>query len=636
VVETALISFLIGAHLSAPQAAVYRIERSPVGPGAELVTLFEHTPVGAPGIQRPEIPLVTVLRDTLGSDDPAIARLRYVWILTSTRPTLVQRTASALSFLWFRAPGSAHADRLPSPVLDLASPSKTVWSHLAGNGLQALQFDGLGIPIRSSTRSYRGNFSDYRQLQIYRALGALSTAENQPGNDSLWPTGEFIEVFSRLSLADRTFGGLVRKENLTKVYNKETARREEIRGHNWELLRQRAEANGLYFDPLALPDQGPTQAMLWIARRDLEASGEREFDQKFLGIANPWSDARLAHWSGYTETRYFDEENRPVPAGTPGARGVEMIPLALYSLDYPRVPLLLVDFRSSLTAKRRELFGRLSSAVLTGVLGITPFGNLTFFAANSSWTLFQGRHGAPTNRSERLRSYSEARDFLAVDTQLAPELKAELSRRLDHLALNPLENAADRESRVAREQFAALTQWARAPGGLAAKLERDRRKELAGYAHSEPARVLASVGGMFRLSSAESQPGAQAFEAELEARRQAMAHAKYLKDLLASSPRPEIVRDPGEIRLAIAALATDRFADAGAPALIGRLFDRSRNFDIRMACLNSLGRMPREEAKNELKRLAKNPKETDFWRAASLSSLKHGPENIAGAGAGQF
>ena len=635
-VETALISFLIGAHLAAPQAPVYRIERNPVGSGAELVTLFEHTPSGAFGIQRPEIPLVSVLRDTLGSEDSASARLRYVWILTSTRPTLIQRAASALSFVWFRAPGSAHADRLPSPVLDLASPSKTVWSHLAGNSLQALQFDGLGITVRSSTRSYRGNFSDYRQLQIYRALGALNTVQNQPGNDSVWPPKEFIEVFSRLSLTDRTFGGLVRKENLTKVYNKEISFREEIRGHNWELLRQRAEANGLYFDPLALPDQAPTQAMLWISRRDLEAGGEREFDQKFLGIANPWSDARLAHWTGYTETRCFDEENRPVPAGTPGARAVEMIPLALYSLDYPRVPLLLVDFRSSLTAKRRELFGRLSSAVLTGVLGITPFGNFTFLVANSSWTLFQGRHGAPTNRSERLRSYSEAREFLAVDAQLAPELKAELARRLDHLAVNPLENAADKESRVAREQFAALTQWAQAPDGLAVKLEKDRRKELAAYTRSEPARILAGAGGVFRVSSTGSQPRSEALRADLEARRQAYEHARYLKDLLASSPRPEIVRDPGEIRLTIAALSADRFASTGAPALIGRIFDRSRNFDIRMACLDGLGRMQKEEAKNELKRLAQNPKETDFWRAASLSSLQNGPEITAGAGTGQF
>ena len=425
-VETAIISFLIGAQLAAPQAPVYRVEREPVGGGAELVTLFEHSSSGGLGVQSSETPLLSVLRDTLGSDNPGSARLRYVWILTSTRPTLLQRTASALSFVWFRTGGMGHADRVPSPVIDLAAPSKTVWSHLAGNSIQALQFDGLGIPIRSSTRSYRGNFSDYRQLQIYRALGAMNVVENQPDNNDVWPKSEFIDVYSRLSLADRTFGGLVRQENLTKVYNKETSQREEIRAHNWELLRQRAEANGLYFDPLALPDQAPTQAMLWIARNDLEGRDGRVFDRRFLSIADPWKDDRLAHWTGYSETRYFDPEGRPVVAGTPGARAVEMIPLALYGLDYPRVPLLLVDFRSSMTAKRRELFGHLSTAVITGVLGITTFGNFTFLAASSGWTMFEGRHGAPTKRNERLRSYSEAREFLAVDTRLAPRLKTEL------------------------------------------------------------------------------------------------------------------------------------------------------------------------------------------------------------------
>lgn len=634
-VETAIISFLIGAQLAAPQAPVYRVEREPVGGGAELVTLFEHSSSGGLGVQSSETPLLSVLRDTLGSDNPGSARLRYVWILTSTRPTLLQRTASALSFVWFRTGGMGHADRVPSPVIDLAAPSKTVWSHLAGNSIQALQFDGLGIPIRSSTRSYRGNFSDYRQLQIYRALGAMNVVENQPDNNDVWPKSEFIDVYSRLSLADRTFGGLVRQENLTKVYNKETSQREEIRAHNWELLRQRAEANGLYFDPLALPDQAPTQAMLWIARNDLEGRDGRVFDRRFLSIADPWKDDRLAHWTGYSETRYFDPEGRPVVAGTPGARAVEMIPLALYGLDYPRVPLLLVDFRSSMTAKRRELFGHLSTAVITGVLGITTFGNFTFLAASSGWTMFEGRHGAPTKRNERLRSYSEAREFLAVDTRLAPRLKTQLERRLDHLALNPLENAAGTETRVAREQYAALMQWSRSPNGLAERLEKDRRNELAGYTHSKPEQLFASVGRLFQGASAESESRRQAQHAELEARRQADAHTRYLKQLLAASPRPEVVRDPAEIRQAMEALSTDPFASLDTPALIGRVFDRTQDFGLRMACLDSLGHMHSDQAKSELMRLAQNPNETDFWRAASQASIRNAPETMA-SGAGQF
>ena len=55
-------------------------------------------------------------------------------------------------------------------------------------------------------------------------------------------------------------------------------------------------------------------------------------------------------------------------------------------------------------------------------------------------TFVRGRHGAAVNRSARLQAYSEAREFLSVDSSLDPALKTELQRRLDHLALNPREN----------------------------------------------------------------------------------------------------------------------------------------------------------------------------------------------------
>jgi hypothetical protein len=636
VVETAIISFLIGAQVVAQQARAYRIQQVPVRGGAELVTVYGHAPTSEPGAQRLEIPLVSVLRDTVGSSDPDSARLRYVWILTSTRPTLVQRTASALSFVWFRTGGKQHANQVPSPVLDLASPAKSVWSHLAGNSLQALQFDGLGMTIRSSTRSYRGNFNDYRQLQIYRALGALNAVEQEPANQGVWAGNEFINLYSRLNLADRTFGGLVREENLPKAYDKEISRREEIRGHNWELLRQRAELNGLYFDPLALPGQAPTQAMLWIARDELDVRENHPFDRQFLGIANPWTDQRLAHWTGYSETRYFDEEHRPVPAGTPGSHAIEMIPLALYSLDYPRVPLLLADFRSSLTAKKRELLQHASTAVLTGVLGITSFGNWTFLAANTTWTFVRGRHGAPTDRSERLRSYSEAREFVEADDRLAPDLRTELFRRLDHLALNPLENAMDTEARVAREQFAALMQYAQTPDGLAARLERDRRKELQAYTRSRSMQLLSSLGGFFRGPARDSEQDSAALRSELEARRLAAAHERFLRELLASSPRPEVVRDPSQIRQVIQTLSGEPFAGPDAPHLIAQVFERSRSVEIRMACLAGLRRLDVEEARSQLVRLSQDPKQSDFWRAVSLASFKGDREAAVATGFGQF
>jgi hypothetical protein len=47
------------------------------------------------------VPLVTVLRDTLGDLNPGkTIVLRYVWPLTYTRPTVGQRVLSAVPFLY--------------------------------------------------------------------------------------------------------------------------------------------------------------------------------------------------------------------------------------------------------------------------------------------------------------------------------------------------------------------------------------------------------------------------------------------------------------------------------------------------------------------------------------------------------
>lgn len=632
--ETALLSFLIGTQLAPQPSPAYRTERQAVADGAELITVFGRSRPPEPGAQSQQIPLVSVLRDTLGSSDPDSVRLRYVWVLTSTKPTLLQRAASALSFVWFRTGGKQHADQVPAPVLDLAAPARSVWSNLAGNSLQALQLDGRGAPIRSSTRSYRGNFNDYRQLQVFRALGALDALEREPDGQTAFAAAELHNVYARLSLSTRTFGGLVREENLPKFYDKESSRRAEIRGHNWEMLRQRAEANGLYFEPLALAGQTPTEALLWIARDDLNGSQIRTFDRHFLGIANPWIDQRILHWTGYSEVRYFDPQNRPVPGGTPDARALNLIPLALYSLDYPRVPLLLVDFRSSLTAKKRELVQHGASAVLTGFLGITSFGNWSFLAANSAWTFVRGRHGAPTVRSERLRSYSEAREFLE-DSTLAPELKAELLHRLDHLALNPLENGLDTEARVAKEQFAALMQYADSSNGLEAKLERDRQRELETYTRPLPIRPAIGAVRFFRIGLPNSSEAARAARhSALEARRQAAAHVRYLEQLLVSSPRLDVAEDPNRIRHVIDALSTEPFAAPHASQLIAQVFERSLSFDVRMACLRSLRRLDNPEARNELLRLSQDPHQSDFWRAVTLASFNSNPEPAA-AGSGQ-
>ena len=46
--------------------------------------------------------MVTVLRDTLGDGNPENDRLRYLWAMTYTRPSLKQRVLGAVPFLYTR------------------------------------------------------------------------------------------------------------------------------------------------------------------------------------------------------------------------------------------------------------------------------------------------------------------------------------------------------------------------------------------------------------------------------------------------------------------------------------------------------------------------------------------------------
>ncbi len=590
--EAALISLVLGAGILSQPRPAYRSESQPVAGGAELVTVFArvNVPASAPigsGTENSEVPILAVLRDSLGDDDPADDRLRSVWILTSSRPTPWQRAASALTFGFFRAGSKRHAGSVPSPTLDLASPSKSVYSSLFSDGLQVIELDPMGAPIRSTTRTYRTNSADYTKLQVFQALTSLDNLALESGNQSALPASQFREIYARLSLSTRTFGGLVREQYLSRYYDKETSRLEQTRGHNWELLRQRAELNGLYFEPLAIGEASPSQAMLWIARPDLDTRADRHFDGQFLGIANPWTDDRLLHWNGYSQTRYLDSGNRLVSQETPGAQAVEMIPLALYSLDYPRVPLLLADFRDSLSPKRREMVSQGVTGLVTGVFGLTRFGNPSFFAADWAWTFVRGRHGATVNRTARLKAYSGARQFLAMDSSLDPRLKIELQLQLDHLALNPRENETSHEATLAREQYAALLQYLNSPRG-AAKLEQERSKELESYTKSAPARIAARLGRVFTGGTHVDPKNDLSLRTQLDLRRRSATQMRFLQQVLAAGPQPDVVWDSDTIRKSVEDLSADPHASPEAHLLIAQIYARTGDADLRSVCWRAL------------------------------------------------
>ena len=83
--------------LAADRMPLFRLETTPVGGDAELLTIHGSlNGRGGTDARNVDVPLVSILRDTLGDESPENDRLRYVWMHTYTRPGLLQRTASAI------------------------------------------------------------------------------------------------------------------------------------------------------------------------------------------------------------------------------------------------------------------------------------------------------------------------------------------------------------------------------------------------------------------------------------------------------------------------------------------------------------------------------------------------------------
>ncbi|MCU1338544.1 MAG: hypothetical protein JWO19_4125 [Bryobacterales bacterium] len=562
----------------------FRVERQPVANGAELLTVFSSLPENTG-----EIPLVSVLRDSLGDNDPDNDRLRYIWVLTSARPTVLQHAAAFIPFFYWRPDLGKNMDRKPAAILDLGNTSKVVWNALGQSLVQAAAIDSNGALIRASTRRYRANLADQQQVNLMEGLTVISQLEQMPEGKALLSEPELLEIQARLALAGKTLGGLVTAERLPEAYLKNRVQTEETRGHNWELLRQRAEANGLYFEPLGFA-RSRTHALLWIAREDLVANGAeaRKFDGRFLGIADPFNDARLKNWTGYTQTRYFDEAGRAVDAETPGATTREFIPLALYALEYPKVPLLLADFRDTHKPKHREMLRMAAGDAVSGVLGISKWGNWPYFAGSYAWNFVRSRHGDPNNHAARLKAYSQVRRWLTLDGSIDPALRAELQRRLEILGVNPLEESVFAETEIAERQYDALLRYAADPNGLPARLERDRNAEMATHRHSAPARTGLRLAKWFSFGAySHREMDDSTILAELGRERRAERQVRFLETVAQSSPQPEVVWNIAEVRRAM----NDLIA-TGVPArsahVVSRIMQQTSDPEIRDLCEQAL------------------------------------------------
>jgi hypothetical protein len=276
----------IGPVCGAPADRI-RVERTPVDDGAELITWFEQTPGG-------ELPILSVLNDTLSESQPGDQRLRQVWAYTYVPPSLIQRIEAAVPFLYHRLWNeTANQPARPRPIFDMGTPSSGIGIRVAMATLQAEVVNPAGAIARLTTRAYGGNLGEYRTTHVWEALDVIGP---ESGLNSGLDGNQTAMLQSRLQLNGRMFSGLVSDGALPGFFERYETGRSEIRGHNWELLRQSAEDNGLYFQPLTIGGMVNSFAMVWTAREDLPCDQEdhaRNFDAKFLKIANPFNDSSL-------------------------------------------------------------------------------------------------------------------------------------------------------------------------------------------------------------------------------------------------------------------------------------------------------------------------------------------------------
>lgn len=568
-----IVIIILPAIAPAAEAPRAHWERVMVKGGSELLTLFSTLPGATQGTESEEIPILSVLRDTLGDDDTSNDQLRYLWLLIDEKQGRLAR--------WLTP--EPDLGRMPTPLVDLAAPGRGVWKTALRRMVQAMLLDPGGASIRLSSRTYLSSQTTSRTVRLFEAMIIMlqlqATAQFGPLTSQ-----EYSQILARVLLAERSFGGLVRDASLQRVLNRDLGARRQALARNWELLRQRAESEGLYFQPIAIDGEPAVAALVWIARSDLRKQEGRAFRSKFLGISDPWDDRTLREWTGYVEKWHFDSNGGRISDAARAARSEEMIPLSLYSLDHPKAPFLLVDFRSPWKPTLREATRRTLEEVPGALFGVAAFTNVEVRGAQFGWNFIRGRQGAAIHRPSRLRAAASVRQVIPSAAELAPEMRTELTKRLGGAAPS------------LRERYDTLFASTRSSNGLEQRIDQDRGRELAKLLHPTRTRWLnlatAATIGMYRY---RIQPSADHL-ALLDRERRLGNAARTIEAALSSSPRIEVGSDLANVRRAANDLAKVRSVSPSmqrrAELLLERLANQTGDPQLRqefLALMNGSG-----------------------------------------------
>ncbi len=605
----------------------FRVEKVAVAGGSELITILARRSYLDGEMQGPisDIPLVSVLRDTLGDNKPENDRLRYVWMLTHTDPSFGQKLSALVPFLYSRTVNKANIRKeSPPPILDLNAPNPAAyWNQAFWSIFKRLILSDIGVGIKASTLQYHQNKVDYRRTGIAAAAAVLSLYQELEG-EKVFSDRELMDIQARLFLTDKPLGWRMQLENLERVYRKETFQTRDYRGHNWELLRQYSEAQGLYFDPLEMPDGTTRHAMVWVAAADLQSNKGKKFEKRFLNFASPWNDERLMNWKGYSEVRWYDKEDREVPAETPDAHPKTLIPLALYGLDHPKVPAILIDFRNNVNPKMREMSRRILNDLTGNVLSLSRFGGTPLFLGRFVYDFVTGRRGADINQASRLRSYAQLKLFLALNDSLDRGLSSEVSARIESATLNPLQNDAEVEARIAKAQYENLLAYANDPKGLPRKIDEDRREEMSRIKHSGKSRALFALASFLTFGRyRHREEYSPELLGALDNRRQLDFHERFLREVAFNSSDPEIDNRPDDVKQSLRFVAQNgTSASEKTTKALARIFAISKDEDIQTLSLQGLYRINNTAAKKELLAIYENERIEPRWRRTSARFLR--------------
>jgi hypothetical protein len=301
-----------------------------------------------------------------------------------------------------------------------------------------------------------------------------------------------------------------------------------------------------------------------------------------------------------------------------------MIPLAIYGLDNPKIPTLLVDFRSIDNPKRREMSRRVLNDITSNLLAVSRFSSVPYFLGRYVYDYVTDKRGIDVNQRSRIRSYAQLKTLISMDESLDDSLRDEVSKRLEHVSLNPLENDVEAEARLARLQYENLLRWARDPEGLPAKLDRERRKEMVKLAHGRRERVLFGIAHVVTLGAyTHREKATPELLASMDTNRQLQFYERYLREVAYKSARPEIDSDVAEIKRSLAFVSQHgEGAEEKTTRALSKIFSITEDEEMRSLCVTGLYRINSSAAKKQLLAIYDNSKLPERWRSMSARYLK--------------